>query len=232
MTIRALAKRAQAGLHRLKRCQSGLALVEMAYCTPILLTLTMGGAELANYATAQMRVSQLALQVSDNASRMGAGLPLAAKQITETMVNDVLAGAEAQANDLNLMGTQTEGVNTVQKARVIISDLEADPDNAGRYKIMWQRCRGGATTFASRYGAQGANNMTGMGPAGQRVTPPADTALMFVEVHYRYQPLFIGKFGFVNYVDIDSEAATLVRDDRDLTQVYNPDNVVKSLCTT
>jgi hypothetical protein len=217
-------------------CQNGLALVEMAYSLPILITLTAGGIELANYATVQMRVSQLAVNVADNASRMGAGLPLASKRITETMINDVLSGAEAQASDLNLMGSQTETVNgsttTAQKARIIISDLEpvANPNTTNRYKIVWQRCRGGATSYTPQYGTAGQTNLTAMGPAGRQVAPPDGTAMMFVEVHYRYQPLFLGNLGFVSFNDIDTVSAMLVRDDRDLTQIYNTEGATISSC--
>jgi Flp pilus assembly protein TadG len=223
-------------LRRLKACESGAALVEMAFGLPILLTLTAGGTELARYATVQMRVSQLAIQVADNASRMGTGQPLAAKQITETMINDVLSGAEAQAGELNLMGSQSETVNgvttTAQKARIIISDLEpiANPNTTNKFKIVWQRCRGTATSYTPRYGTAGQTNLNGMGPTGRVVTAPDGTALMFVEVHYRYQPLFIGSLGVVNYVDIDSVASMLVRDDRDLTQIYNTEGATVASC--
>lgn len=228
--------RMHAFIRRIRRDQSGLALIEMAYAMPILLVLTMGGAELANYATVQMRVSQLAVQVADNASRMGSGQPLAAKVITETMINDVLTGAEAQASDLNLMSTQKENGTDVQKARIVLSDLEpkTTPVNTTppKFMIVWQRCRGGATSFVSRYGTPTtATNIDGMGPgtSTQKIGPPDGTKMMFVEVHYRYQPLFIGKFGFVNYVDIDSEAAMLVRDDR-AAGIGNPDGVTASTC--
>lgn len=229
---RAIASRAGAFLRRLDRCERGVALVEMAYVTPILLILTMGGAELANYATVQMRISQLTVQVADNASRMGSGQPLAAKVITETMINDVLSGAEAQASDLNLMGKQKESGVDVQKARIVLSDLEpvANPNSTSRFKIVWQKCRGGDTSFVSAYGTPTtATNITGMGPAGQQVGPPDGQKMMFVEVRYRYQPLFIGKYGFVNYVYIKSEAAMLVRDDR-ADGITNPDNVTASNC--
>lgn len=223
-------------LRCLRGCDSGLALIEMAYVTPILLTLTMGGAELANYATVQMRVSQLAVQVADNASRMGEGQPFQAKQITETMINDILAGAEAQASDLNLMGTQKENGANVQKARIVLSDLEprTNPNTTPpKFRIVWQRCRGNATSFVSRYGTPAtATNIDGMGPgtAAQKIGPTDNNKMMFVEVHYRYQPLFIGKFGLVNYVDIDVESAMLVRDDR-AGAITNPDNVAISSCT-
>lgn len=223
-------------LARLRRCDSGLALVEMAYSLPVLITLTAGGAELANYATVQMRVSQLALQVADNASRIGAGSPLAAKRISETQINDILQGADAQAGGMNLLGSQSEtvgGTTTSRaKARIIISDLEpvANPNTTSKYKIVWQRCKGAMTSYTPQYGTAGQNNLNGMGPTGRQVTAPDGTAVMFVEIRYRYEPLFFGTSSIMTYRDIDTVAAMIVRDDRDLTQIYNTEGATASTC--
>lgn len=217
---------------RLRRCESGMALVEMAYSLPVLITLTAGGAELANYATVSMRVSQLALQVADNASRIGAGSPLAAKKITETQINDILQGAVAQAGGMNILGTQSENGTTHAKARIIISDLEpvANPNTTNRYKIVWQRCKGALTTYTPQYGTAGQTNLVGMGPTGRQVTAPDGTAVMFVEIRYRYEPLFFGSSAIMTYKDIDTVAAMIVRDDRDLTQIYNTEGATVSSC--
>ena len=234
--IRSTSQRAARLLREITDCDSGMALIEMAYSLPILLSLATVGTELANYATVQMQVSQLALQVADNTSRMGAGLPLASKKITETMINDVLAGADAQAGNLNLLGSQTETVNGVSrtkaKARIVISSLEpmANPNTTNRYKIVWQRCAGAATEYTPRYGTAGQTTLQGMGPAGRQVTVPDGNAMMFVEVHYRYAPLFAGEIGLVDYVDIDTVAAMLVRDDRDLSRIYNTEGAPISRC--
>ena len=52
---------------------SGLAMVEFAAVLPFGLILCLTGAELTNYATTRMRISQLALHVADHVSRIGNG---------------------------------------------------------------------------------------------------------------------------------------------------------------
>ena len=107
MTIAGTANRgfaaARALLRRLRDDRSGLALIEFAYSLPLLTTMTMAGAELTNFTTTKMRVSQLALHVADNAARMGTGDILALKTISETQINDVFAGANLQGGRLNLL---------------------------------------------------------------------------------------------------------------------------------
>jgi Flp pilus assembly protein TadG len=232
-------------LHQLLCDNKGNIIVEFAFAAPILMILTVGGVELTNYALTKMRVQQLALQVADNASRIGEGSLLTALKIYEHNINDVFAGAEAQASDLNIYGNYAEKVgatNTTKgKGRIIISSLEAtaNPNTANTYKIGWQRCRGNLTTYTPQYGTVGQPsglNMTGMGPAGRQITAPAGSAIMFVEIRYRYEPLFnIGLqkqiFGSnMDYQNIDAVSAMMVRDDRDITQVYPSAGVTASTC--
>jgi Flp pilus assembly pilin Flp len=229
-------------LARLMHDRSGLALVEFAYATPIMLVMITGGAELANYSITSMRLSALALQVADNASRIGEGDPMVAKKITEAQVNDLLQGALAQGGSLNINGSYSEkqangSVVTKNKARIVISSLEPDPDptHVDRNYIHWQRCYGQATDYTPQYGVQGANNLTGMGPTGRQVFAPTGTGVMFVELHYRYEPLFPlirpEMFGIMGYRDMNTIAAMVVRDDRDFSQLYNTEAVTPSLCT-
>jgi Flp pilus assembly protein TadG len=219
--------------------RSGVALVEFAYSAPILIMMISGGAELSNYSMTKMRVSALALQVADNASRIGDGDPLAVKKVYEANIADILQGALAQAGTMNVMGNSTErlasgGTTSNAKARIVISSLEPDPVNAGKNYIHWQRCMGNATSYTPRYGLQGASNLTGMGPTGRRVYAPDGTAVIFVEIYYRYEPLFPlvtpQSFGMMNYRDMTDVAAMVVRDDRDLSQIYPSTGVTASTC--
>ena len=50
---------------RLRQDTSGLALLEFAFILPVVLTMSLTGAELTNYITTKMRVGQLALQLAD-----------------------------------------------------------------------------------------------------------------------------------------------------------------------
>ena len=68
-----------------------------------------------------------------------------------------------------------------------------------------------------------------MGPTGKELKAAAGTAVMFVEIRYRYKrlmPLF-----WLPLNDITETSAFNVRDSRDLTQVYNSENVTASTCS-
>ncbi|WP_413062128.1 TadE/TadG family type IV pilus assembly protein [Sphingomonas carotinifaciens] len=203
---------------RLRLDRRGIALVEFALIFPILLTLCLTGAEITNFIITKMRVSQLALQLADNAARMGAGSPLAAKIITETDINDLFVGANLQSGGLDL---RTNG-------RAILSDLEQDPANAGRFRIVWQRCYGQKVARASSYGTAGTNNMTGIGPAGRQATALPNSATMFVEVYYVYPPLVSARLAPAT--EITEIASMAVRERRDLSGINNVQAAPVSTC--
>ena len=197
---------------------SAVAYVEFALTLPVFMTMALSGAEIAHYVTTKMRMSQLALHIADHSARIGSGSALAARQISETQINDALTGAAVQAGNLGLF---TNG-------RVIISSLEpvSNPNSTPpKYKIGWQRCRG-VKNRVSSYGLAGATNLDGMGPVGppnRQITAPEGGATMFVELYYEYQPLISSRLApSTAMVEI---GAMPVRDRRDLSQIYNPENL-------
>jgi hypothetical protein len=204
---------------------SGLALIEFAFVAPIFMGFVASGTEVANYALRTTQISQLALQVADNAARIGEGEPLALKRITEGQINDLFIGAEIHAGKLNIFGWhERDGVQR-PNGRIILSSLEtmANPNPTNRYRIAWQRCRGEYTKYTPQFGEAGkpsGTDMVGMGPAGRQVTAVAGTPVLFVEVRYRYQPLFLNDFALLGYQNMTSTAAMMVRDARDLSQVF------------
>jgi len=211
-------------LRRLREDASGLALVEFALSAPIVLAMFLSGAELTNYAITKMRISQAALHVADNGSRIGSNSLLTAPQISETQINDLLIGANLQAGSVDLAG----------RGRVIVSSLEpiADPNTTSRYKIHWQRCYG-AKSFTSSYGEQGDTDLTGMGPTDHKVTAPEGGGVIFVEIAYDYKPLISASL--VPNTVIHEIAAMTVRDDRDYagngdTGIYNSEGAAPSTC--
>ena len=206
-------------LRSLARNTSAVVMIEFAFSLPIFLLIAVTGTELANYITTKMRVSQVALHIADHAARMGAGNLLTARTVSEVHINDVLTGAGLQAGNLDLYA----------HGRVILSDLEpvAVPNTTNRYRIVWQRCRG-TLARTSSYGVAGATDLTGIGPAGRQVVAPDSGATMFVEVVYQYQPLFSADL--VPAGDIRQVASMMVRDRRDLTQIYNNPAVAVSAC--
>lgn len=201
-------------LRRLRDESSGLAFVEFAYMLPIMMVLGLGGIELANLAVANMRVSQIALSVADNVSRVKAEIPLGLPQLREIDINDSFEGARIQGGRLNMQA----------KSRVIVSSLQVNAQ--GGQWIAWQRCWG-SKADTSDYGVQGTGavgtGFPGMGPPTNRIQAEAGTAIIFAEIEYDYEPIALGLFWhhFGNRT-IRKEASFYVRDRRDLSQVYNP----------
>ncbi len=194
---------------RLARDKSGVAMIEFAFTAPILLGMGMMGTETAYFVINHMKVSQIAMQTADSASRIGAEDVLAARQVFERDVNEVLVGAEK-------MG---EGIRIFENGRVIISSLQRNGD--GGQTIRWQRCRG-AKAHDSSFGAEGVGatgtGFAGMGVPGREITAGPGTAVMFIEVSYDYESLT--PFDIFDGREITYTAAFNVRDARDLTGLF------------
>jgi hypothetical protein len=194
---------------RLRRDTSGLALVEFAFAAPLVLGMGMLGTETAFLVITHMQVSQIAMQVADNASRVGEQDVLTARKVFERDIAETLIGAEKLGNTIDLF----------EQGRVIISSLQRNAQ--GGQWIAWQRCRG-AKNHVSSYGLQGAGAtgtaFPGMGVQGRYITASQGTAVMFVEVSYDFRsptPMNVFDDNEITYT-----AAFNVRDNRDLTKLY------------
>ena len=160
------------------RDTDGVAMVEFAMVAPVLLILILGGLELSNFALAHMRINQIAMTVADNAGRIPTS-------VDEANIYEVFAGAEVLGDNLQFE----------ENGRVVLSSLQ---DNKGYgadkgQMIHWQRCWG-ELDIAPAYGEQGKgrndNSLSiGMGKGADKMTAANNTAVMFVEVTYDYQPL-------------------------------------------
>jgi len=218
--------RLAASFHRLRRDESGLALMEFAFTLPLILAMGGYGGELSNYALTQMRVSQIALNLADNASRVGVDSGLQTVQLREADINDVFAASRLEG----------AGVNLTTYGRVTLSSLEGQSD--GKQLLHWQRCIGlkSDSGYGSSYGNAGSGDTGiyvtgGMGDADAKVVSPPSSGVMFVEINYEYQPLF-GKL-FMKPTKIHYIASFIVRDKRDFTKVWNPaPTATASTCST
>lgn len=199
-------------LRRLAADKSGASLVEFAMVFPVISVMGMFGIEIAYMASVNMQISQIALQVADNASRLEqTNNNTVAPTVTEGGIDSVMTGAIKVG----------ERFRFTQNGRVILSSLERDPAT-GKQFIHWQRCSGSLLT-PSAYGNDSSNNglngpvLNGMGSGATMVQASNGVAVMFVEVIYDYQGIF-GTL-FVRNTRFRQEAAYLVRDTRDLRAV-------------
>jgi hypothetical protein len=148
-----------------------------------------------------LQVSQIAMQVADNASRVGEQDVLTSRKVYETDVNETFIGAEKLGENINIFG----------QGRVILSSLQRNAQ--GGQWIALQRCRG-AKIYNSSYGVEGAGAsgtaFPGMGVPGCYITAAQGTAVMFVEVAYDLRS--ITPMNLFNNQQIVYTAAFNVRD--------------------
>jgi hypothetical protein len=195
----------------LARHCGGTAVTEFALAAPVLMAAGLWGVETANQAIVQMRINQIAVLIADNGSRIGENSLLGEAKIYESDVNDVLYGAHVQGGD---------SFDFYEHGRVILSSLEVVPDTEDQQYIHWQRCMGKLHAESS-YGYAGdglSSPYPGMGPAGEEIVAFKGEAVMFVEVQYVYQPLISSRFTTAG--TLKATAAFNVRENRDLTQIY------------
>lgn len=218
MLVKPSLARLRAGIAGLRDSTSGIALIEFAISLPFFFGLAMYGTEVARMAIIRMQVSQLALTLADNASRLGqtdnSGV---APPINEGDIDSVMFGATKQG----------EAIDLKAKGKLILSSLEVDKVT-GRQYFHWQRCQGDLSAV-SAYGDQYLKNGTldawrieGVGP-DKKLTAQAGMAVMVAEVYYSFEGIF-GRT-FVSPVILRQEAAFLVRDDRNLNPTDTPGGV-------
>ena len=224
----------RAALRRLRDDTGGLALLEFAFTLPLVLAIGGWGVELSNLALSNLRVSQYALNLADNASRVGQDASGGVTNLREVDANDVLQGAKLEGSAINL----------TTRGRITISSLEnvqQSYDTGRVQRIHWQRCIGAmsGTGYDSSYpatapfvsssaggdGSQGNAGVlapNGIGDPGFQVKAPNDSGVMFVEVNYLYKPLFGSLYLGSAPRIIHYTASYIVRDNRSFAQVYNP----------
>ena len=208
---------------RLGHDRSGVALTEFAFGLPIVLGMGCYGVETASLAMANLRVSQIALNLADNAARVGSLQSDNSSQLREVDINDVLTAARLQGAKWDL----------TTRGRITLSSLE---EKGGKQYIHWQRCLGTRTGqyFESRYGTAPVNagtqtgtsyqgtQVAGMGEPGALVTAPPSSGVMFVEISYEYAPVFSASWIPNRYARVHYIASFIVRDRRVFDQIYNP----------
>lgn len=206
-------------IRRLRRDQRGVAMVELAFIAPVLLLLLTAMVEFANYARVRQQVSQLALLIADNASRINSTNAAGLLPLRESQINDVLVGGTLQAS----------GISIATRGRIILSSLEVNP--SGGQWLRWQRCSG-SLVHPSSWGREGdgatGKGFPGMGPSDTRMLAEPDEPVMFVEIAYSYQPLVTGDF--LEIAPFIETAAMPVRADRSSEPITNAEGVTVSSC--
>lgn len=178
MTVRTILRPA---LRDVGRHVAGMAAVEFALALPVLVGLTMGGAEAANMAYTSQKLGDIATLSADSISRIRLS-------ISNGDVTDALGGIKILGDPISLRNN----------GRIIVSSITPVLDSSGNVtnqKLRWQRCSGAlvkssafATTENTNLGAEG------IGPAGRKIAATKGSEMIFVEVYYTYKPLISSSF--------------------------------------
>ena len=219
-------------------------MVELSISLPFFLGLTIGGVEIANYASIIMQLDQISLHTADAAARIGTRTGYGDRTISEALIKDVFAGPMREGARIDLGGThpfvnpRTGVLATRGNGLIILSSFEEVGNFSAarpRYRIRWQRCAGDSTNYRSNYGTPATlRNALGIGPQNRQVTPPLDGAIMFVEVQYYFRPLIVNGFTRLTDHTIRQVASMVVREKRDLEGpeggegIYNPEQLPES----
>jgi hypothetical protein len=218
LTLPASLRRGAGFARRFGSCEGGLAFLEFAMALPVLVTLGLVGLETANLAMAHLRVSNIAMLTADNAARVR-------DSIDEANVIELITGSKMTGDSIQFR----------QNGRIILSSVEpntAGPNgtSTGQW-IRWQRCDG-ARNVTSTYGPEGTgqnnSSLQAVGPPSNRIAATTGTAIMLVEVVYRYQPL-VSEAIFGNRL-IRYESAFNVRQ-RTNQAITNLGNATRKVCT-
>jgi hypothetical protein len=191
----------------LRDCRSGVAFVEFAFALPVVLALGLLGLETANYAIANLRVSNIAMLTADNAARVR-------DSIDEADIVELFTGAKMSGSNINF----------AQNGRIILTDLEPTTTPVGKQWVRWQRCDGALsytspttalrpltsggtaitngteiyntdrTTTSSAPSSETKATLTSVGSGANVISAQAGSAVMVVEVAYTYQPVIPNSF--------------------------------------
>lgn len=190
----------------LRDCRSGLAFMEFAFALPVVLALGLLGLETANYAMANLRVSNIAMLTADNAARVR-------DSIDEGDIVELFTGAKMSGNNISF----------AQNGRIILTDLEPTT-TGGKQWVRWQRCDGALSyaptpstlrpmtasgtviangteiynsdrqTTSSAPSSETKATLTSVGSGTNVISAQAGSAVMLVEVAYNYQPVIPNSF--------------------------------------
>ena len=190
----------------LRDCRSGVAFIEFAFALPVLLALGLLGLETANYAMANLRVSNIAMLTADNAARVR-------ESIDEGDITELMTGAKMAGSNINFAAN----------GRIILTDLEPTA-TGGKQWVRWQRCDGalnytgtntalrpltasgvaitnGTEIYATdRTAVSGSPSsetkatLTSVGSGSNVISASTGSAVMLVEVAYNYQPVIPNSF--------------------------------------
>lgn len=155
-------------LNRFRRDREGSMLLEMAMAMPVLMTLMLGGMEVARYVLLHQKLDRVASSIADLVSQ--------AERVTVVDLQNIFDAAQYVARPFDLPAGGT----------VIVTSV-TNPIGGGGATVNWQQAGAGAVSATSHVGA----------PGGAATLPSGFTladgqTIIIAEVFYDYEPWIAG----------------------------------------
>jgi len=177
----AIGKRLRQSFREIRRNIRGVAAIEFALALPVLMGLTLYGAEAANMAYTSQKIGDIATLTADSISRIRLS-------ISNGDVSDALGGIKILGDSIDLRNN----------GRIIVSSIAPVLDNSNtvtNQKLRWQRCSGALVKTSAFATTENSNiGVDGMGPENRKIAATKGSELIFVEVYYTYRPLISASF--------------------------------------
>ena len=156
--------------------KSGASLIELAFAMPILVTLLLGGVEIARYVLLHQKLDRVSSSIADLVSQ--------AETISIGDLQNIFDAAQFVAKPFNLLAEGT----------VIVSSI-SNPLGGQDSRVNWQESGGGSITANSQIGTPGSSVTL---PTG--FTLADGQTIIIAEVFYDYVPWILGDFTGANQI--------------------------------
>lgn len=156
--------------------RSGASLIELGFAMPVLVTLLLGGVEIARYVLLHQKLDRVSSSIADLVSQ--------AETISVPDLENIFDAAQFVAKPFDLPASGT----------VIVSSI-SNPIGTPGTRVNWQKSGAGNIPATSQVGAAGGSATL---PTGFTVAD--GQTIIIAEVFFDYEPWILGDFTSANQI--------------------------------